>query len=420
MVKRMPSAGLVGFPPAGLAGFLPAGLAGLLLLCAACGGDGADASEDGGQAWVSELEYRFTGTEEQGVLFDWAYLRADPRQDRIFVLDARETQVSVWRPDGSLLFVVGRRGEGPGEFTRPSRIYFKDNGGFSVREGWGTRFTHYAADGVLVDTEIGVTTALSYQDARVGIEAPASDGGYVARPLFSASRMAGLRGGPPMESQPLLLIRRSDAGQWLPSKEIFWQNTRNAQLTVVMDDMLSFSRQYFGDHDHTAFAHGRIVVMRQAGGPPGSLDLLELNAHGDTLWERHLQFDPVRLTSDRIQEVIDIRKGPDFQRPGWSPAQQLRYLRAFEESLHKPEYLPAAESFFLSASDELWLKTFERSDTLRVYYTIPRGDTSGRPRRVLLPESMRAEDATSTHVWGIRDDPLGVPYVVGRRLKPVP
>ena len=248
MVKGMPPAGLAGLLPAGLAGSLQVGRVGLLLLCAACSGDGAESPGHGERAWVTELEYRFTGTEEQGVLVNWTYLRADPRQDRIFVLDPMETQVSVWRPDGSLLFVVGRRGEGPGEFTRPSRIYFNEDGGFSVREGWGTRFTRYTADGVLVDTEIGVTTALSYQDARVGIEAPASDGGYVARPLFSASRMAGLRGGPPMESQPLLLVRRSDAGQWLPSEEIFWQDTRNAQLTVVMDDMLSFSRQHFGDH----------------------------------------------------------------------------------------------------------------------------------------------------------------------------
>lgn len=399
-------------------GMLSAGAAGFLLLCVACGGDGTADPGNGDREWVTELEYRFTGTVGQGVLLNWAYLRADPYRDRIFVLDPMETQVSVWRPDGSLLFVVGRRGEGPGEFTRPSRIYFHENGGFSVREGWGTRFTHYTVDGVLVDTEIGVTTALSYQDTRVGIEAPTADGGYVARPLYSASRMAGLLGDPPMERQPLLLIRRSDTGQWLPSEEIFWRDTRNELLTVVVDDMHSFEGQLFGDHDRAAFAHGSILVMRNAGGPPGSLDLLELDARGDTLWERRLQFDPVKLTPDRVQEVIDIRTSPEYQRPGMSAAQQLRFLQAFEQSLYQPEYLPAVGSFFLSASDELWLKTFERSDTLRVYYTIPRGDKSGRPRRVLLPESMRAEDATATHVWGTRDDPLGVPYVVGRRLMP--
>ena len=389
----------------------------LLFMCMACGGtDGPDTRAH--EEWQTELEYRFTGTAEQGVLFNWAYLRVDPLQDRIFVVDPMETQVSVWRPDGSLIFVVGRKGDGPGEFSQPSRIHFAEHGGFAVREGWGSRFAHYTADGVLVDTEFGTTTALAYENARVGLEAPVGDGSYMARPLFAASRMAGLLGGPPIEREPLLHVRRLESGQWLPPREIFWKDTRNSLLTVVMDDSRTFTAQYFGDDDRTAFAHGKILVMRRAGGPTGSLDLIELNAVGDTLWERRLQFEPHELTPEWVREMVDIQKGAEFQGSRMSPAEQIRYLEAFEEALYKPEYLPAAASFFLAASDEVWLKTFERVDTMRVYYTIPRGDTSGEPRRVLLPEALYAADATATHVWGTRDDPLGVPYVVGRRLRP--
>lgn len=407
-----------------------------LLLCLGCGADGS--GTEAGPEWLTELDYRFTGTAEQGVLFNWAYLRADPYRDRVFVVDPRETQVSAWNPDGSLVFVVGRRGEGPGEFTQPSRIYFAEDGGFTVREGWGTRFTHYTADGGLLGTEIGLTTELIYRNAseswapdfeggaehalfntaRVGLEAPTGDGGYLARPLFAASRRAGLFGGPPMEQEPLLRVRRSGGGQWQPPEPIFWCNIRNVQHAVPMGDGYSFGGQFFGDADHTAFAHGRILVMQRAGGTPGSLDLFELNPNGDTLWQRRLQFEPLKLTPEWLREVIDIQKGPEFRRPGISRAEQLRFLEAFEETLYKPEYLPAAQSFFLAASDEVWLKTFERSDSLRVYYTIPRGDPSAEPRRVLLPEDFGAADATATHVWGIRDDGLGVPYVVGRRLVP--
>lgn len=387
----------------------------LLFTCMACGGDGSATLEHA--EWVTELEYRFTGTVEQGVLFNWAFTRVDPYRERIFVVDPMETQVSVWNPNGSLRFVVGRKGEGPGEFTQPSRVYYNEDGGFSVQEGWGTRFTHYTADGVLKGTEIGTTPALHYQDTRVGIEAPTADGGYVARPLYPASIQAGLRGDPPIERQPLLLVRRTESGQWLAPEPIYWQDTRNQLLAVIMDDGHTFTGQYFGDDDRTAFAHGRILVMRRSGGPPGSLDLLELNALGDTLWERRLQFEPHSLTAEWVQEIVDSWIGA-FPRPGMSRAEQLRYREAFEEALYKPEYLPAAGSFFLSASDDVWLKTFERVDTLRVYYIIPRGDASGEPRRVLLPEAMQADDATATHVWGTRDDAFGVPYVVGRKLIP--
>lgn len=411
-----------------------------LLLCLACGGDGSGTDTD--PEWLTELEYRFTGTAEAGVLFNRAYLRADPRRDRIFIVDPRETQVSAWHPDGSLVFVVGRRGEGPGEFTQPSRIHFAKDGGFTVREGWGTRFTHYTADGELVGTEIGLTTSLTYpyppeakapdfrgfgkrgidrallHAAQVGLEAPADDGGYLARPRFPARVRAGLYGGAPMEREPLLRVRRSESGQWRVPEPIFWVNIRNRQHVVPVEhlDSHSFGGQYFGDADRTAFALGKILVMRRAGGPPGSLDLLELNADGDTLWKRRLQFDPLKLTPEWVHEVVDRFTGAGFQLPGSSQAQRTAYVEAFEESLYKPEHLPAAQSFFLAASDDVWIRTFERSDTFRVYYTIPRGDLTGDPERVLLPEGFGAADATATHVWGIRDDALGVPYVVGRRL----
>ena len=388
-----------------------------LLACLGCDKETPGAYD--GPEWLTELEYRFTGTAEQGVLFNWAYVRADPYQDRIFVLDPRETQVSAWLPDGSLVFVVGRKGEGPGEFTQPSRIYFKEDGGFTVREGWGTRFTHYTADGGLVGTEIGLTTALTYRDAvgGVGLQAPTGDGGYLATPRFAASQQAGLSGGPPMEQEPLLRVRRSENGHWLPPESIFWQNIRNSLHAVPLQDGHSFGGQYFGDADRMVFAHGKVLVMQLAAGPPGSLDLLELNAHGDTLWQRRLQFKPLKLTDEWVQEVIDIHRRPEFRFPGVTPAEHLKYLEDFEETLYKPEYMPASGGLFLSAADQVWIKTFERSDTLRVYYTIPRGDMSSEPRRVLLPESFSAEDATATHVWGTRDDPMGVAYVVGRRLK---
>ena len=411
-----------------------------LLLCLACGGD--DSGTETGPEWLTELEYRFTGTAEEGVLFNWAYLRADPRQDRIFIVDPRETQVSVWYPDGTLVFVVGRKGEGPGEFTQPSRIHFAEDGGFSVQEGWGTRFTHYTADGELVGTEIGLTGSLTYpyppearlpdfgglgkrgidrallHTVQVGLEAPAGDGGYLAGPRFPARVRAGLDGGAPMEREPLLRVRRSESGQWLLPEPIFWVNIRNRQHVVPVEhlDSHSFGGQYFGDADRMAFALGKILVMRRAGGPPGSLDLLELNADGDTLWERRLQFEPLKLTPEWIREVVDRFTGADFQLPGSSRAQRTAYVEAFEESLYKPEYLPPAQSFFLAASDDVWIRTFERSDTFRVYYTIPRGDLTGEPRRILLPEGFGAADAMATHVWGIRDDAMGVPWVVGRRL----
>ena len=147
-----------------------------------------------------------------------------------------------------------------------------------------------------------------------------------------------------MEQEPLLHVRRSESGEWLRPESIFSKNIRNGVGHVPvehMDGHVHFP-QYFGDADHTAFAHGKILVMQRAGGPPGSLDLLELSADGDTLWERRLQFEPLKLTPEWIQEVVEKFTGPEFQFSMFSRSEQLNYVKAFEETLYKPGYLPAA------------------------------------------------------------------------------
>ena len=91
----------------------------------------------------------------------------------------------------------------------------------------------------------------------------------------------------------------------------------------------------------------------------------------------------------------------------------------YDEALYKPEYLLVAERPFLTASGEVWLRTGDVTDTLRVHYVVQRGQSNEPPRRVLLPEWMDINDATQTHVWGIWWDELDVPHIVGRRLVPL-
>ncbi len=92
---------------------------------------------------------------------------------------------------------------------------------------------------------------------------------------------------------------------------------------------------------------------------------------------------------------------------------------AYDAALYRPEHLPAVTGPpVLTTSGEVWLRTAELSDTLRVHYVVRRGNVEDEPRRVLLPEWLRVSDATETHVWGIWWDSMDRPHVVGRRLLP--
>ena len=392
------------------AGFLRCAWLVAIVLPTACGDSDSGSAVDDSVTWFTEAEYRFSGAPEQDVLFSQiAVTLADPYRDRVLVLDVQDTEVSVWTPEGSLVFVVGGKGEGPGEFVLPTRMEFVDSSSFYVRESFGSRFTYYASDGTLTGTVPGVTTSVTYQDFQLRVEAPTGAGGYFALPQIG-SRLFVERG---IDRYPLLHVRRSESGEWR-ADPIFWLNSRNWQHPIELgEDRTAWMGQAFGDTDLRSIEPGRAVVGRRTGGA-GVVELIELDADGDTVWLRRLQLEPQRLTSEMIREQGDYLVA-NITIPGVSP---LRLRQAWEEGLYKPEYLPAAKSILLTASGEVWLTTFERSDTLEVYYALRRGDMSGQPRRVLLPESLSLHDATETHVWGIWKDSLDVPHVVGRRLVP--
>ena len=382
-----------------------------IVLSTACGDIQPGPTDNDSVTWLTEAEHRFNSAPEQDVLLSQIVtVRADPYRDRVFVLDAQDAKVSVWTPDGSLGFVVGGQGEGPGEFRLPTRLGFVDSGSVYVRESFGSRFTYYAPDGTLVGTVPGVPNSLRYRDYLLRVEAPTGAGDYFALPQIASSHFVD-RG---IESYPLLLVRRTDRGEWRAPEPVFWLNQRNWWQAVDLgEDRIAWMGQMFGDSDLTSFGPDRAVVGRRTGGA-GVVELIELGADGDTVWSRRIEFEPLRLTPEMIREQGDYLLA-NITIPGISP---LRLRQAWEEGLYKPEHLPAAKSILLTASDEVWLTTYESSDTLAVYYAIRRGDMTGKPRRVLLPESLWLHDATETHVWGIVRDSLDVPYVVGRRLVP--
>ena len=387
--------------------------AALVFVLVACSGDEPGSADDLA-TWLTEPEYQFSDAPDQDVLFSIVPdLRVDSDRNRILVLDYQESVLSAWTPEGSLVFVVGGKGGGPGEFMFPTRIHFVEDGGFYVREGSGTRFTYYTADGVLERAVTESTPSLTYDRFGLELRASTGDGGYLAFPRIGVTGPGDPNFGG--DRYPVLRVRLADSVRWLPPEPIFWVSQRNAWHAVKLPgvDGASLLGQLFTDMDWPEFEPGAAVVMRRTGGP-GSVEFIELDAAGDTVWQRTMQLEPRKLTPERIREEADSFAAV-MQFPG-IPLSVVR--QAWEESLYKPEYLPAAIGFRLTSSGEVWLKTFERSDTLRAYYSVRRGDMSAEPRRILVPEGLRVFDATDTHVWGIGLDAVGQPHVVGRRLVP--
>ena len=345
-------------------------------------------------------------------------VRVGPDGERVFVIEPNRARVSVWTPDGRLLLDLGRAGEGPGDFMLPYRVHAGESG-FYVR--CQSRFTFFSYDGTLLRTVPSPPTLVSYQGFPIHAGAILEDGSFLGDPGIPASLELGLWGDDPIDREPILRIWESDAG-W-SQETLAWMNNRNGTLGAVLENGFYIVGQPFGaaDHYRPDPGAGTVVLVRKSRDylEPGEAEFLEIAAGGDTIWRRRLSFDPIRLTRPMLDEAIDEdaeildRSSSPEDRRGRSARELI------EDALHAPEYLPAVDYFLLASSGrQIWLKSLERVDTLRVWYSFDRKDNESPPRRVLLPESIIFWDMTDTHVWGVRRDELDINYVVGRRLVP--
>ncbi len=162
---------------------------------------------------------------------------------------------------------------------------------------------------------------------------------------------------------------------------------------------------------------GRVGIVRRKGAP-GTVEVIEIRATGDTLRHRRFSLPAVPVSRELAESAIEeavARLRPAAEEHGLDAA-QLRRLAV--DALHVPNHFPAVYAVVPTASGEVWLKTSEIADGLAVWYSIPRGDSDAPPRRVLLPSTFRLHDAFGDHAWGFSEELAQPRHVLGLRLAP--
>ncbi len=235
--------------------------------------------------------------------------------------------------------------------------------------------------------------------------------------------MLGWMEGEPVQEQAILHYAGTPENRTADTVAVL--DVRRVVLGIRFDDGSSpipeatFTTQPFTDSDLSYLDGDResVGIVRR-NGVPGQVVVTEITARGDTVWRRPLALQAVPLRGGQVEEAVqDLAAGAvsSAQRMG-RPMSDSTARRLAAEALYVPEYLPAVAEARVTASDELWLRSPEVSETHSVWYALRRHDDETPPRRVLLPEWFELRDATQTHVWGLRFDEDGGLRVVGRRL----
>ena len=69
----------------------------------------------------------------EGDMFYWVSSVCEDDEENIYLLDSRVYKVRKFSKDGKELLSFGSKGEGPGEFKSPSRLYYSPKTGIVER-----------------------------------------------------------------------------------------------------------------------------------------------------------------------------------------------------------------------------------------------------------------------------------------------
>jgi hypothetical protein len=94
----------------------------------------AEASEPAKAAKLGEL-WRIGGdTDDEDEFFGVISSIQSDRDGNVYLLDTQLAEVKIFSPDGEFIRVIGREGEGPGEFRFPTGMFFTKDGNVGVMQ----------------------------------------------------------------------------------------------------------------------------------------------------------------------------------------------------------------------------------------------------------------------------------------------
>lgn len=347
-------------------------------------------------------------------------LAVDP-QGRLHSIHAQEAQVRRWTADGRSDLILGRQGEGPGEFTDVRRMgFFGDS--LWVMDGRAYRVTFFGPDGAVLGTltpQVDLGGEAPRNEPPPRPTAPLRSGGFYARaPAWSDAIARG---------EMSRSLHTSVDVQGETRDTVFWQPHTPVDLLALLNpDGVggTFSPQPFADDvllDVDPVRERLLVVERRAwsGSGPAEFTVTAIAMTGDTLWRRGLPYDPHPLDGSVIDSIVTER-ATNLHR-FMSRFQEGLTVAALEEDLHqavyRPAYLPPVTGMLMAGDGAVWLALADvPGATTRTWLVL---DEAGEPlARLEAPSDLRIMSADGTHVWGVVRDELDVDYLVRRPVLP--
>lgn len=322
-----------------------------------------------------------------GIAFDIIGRIRLTNDSHVVVSLPRHRQLVVFSREGRMEAVLGRPGEGPGEFRALGSHGVKGDSIWAY-DPVSSRLTWFSPTGqVLASSRIRIR--LPEWPRPVAVLQVLEDGSLLVEGQHSVSDLvAGL--------SPLVPFGRADP-QGRSFRLIGRRDLTGTTFSATGSDGGVVGLQPFAPSpflvasaDGSRFAH---VVPDNR--PPGRALITVYRADGRVGYERSHPFEPLRLTSERFDSALE-RLGPPF-------------TTLPERTIHRPEYLPPVSGVQFGPEGTLWLSIDPpvlRRDRSRWVILDPDGAITDT---VELPAGHRLLYAGSGWYWADVTDSLGIP-----------
>ncbi|MCY3809867.1 MAG: 6-bladed beta-propeller [Gemmatimonadetes bacterium] len=316
-------------------------------------------------------------------------------EGRLFVAQPRERCLRIFSLAGEFLGVVGREGEGPGEFGYVN--------GLGVRDGllWASdsflgRVQYFDPGGQYVSS-LRIRGHPTLPIIGLEVLAVLADGSMLARDPPGASQQAAF------PDRPEHVIRLDERGSLRdtasvlvgsPSVVALGETSRGGISYTMLPE--SYRSQFSPSPDGTGF----VVLHREAArrAEPHTFRVIRFDAGADTVWARDIQYDPIPVTSAWRSQHLKERD--DLNAP---------MLRELRRAYRRLEFFPPVRQAKAGADGTTWLRIRTGVDAWEWEVL----DRSGRSiaRVGMSPQGWLKWAGTDT-LWFLDHDEFDVPYLV--------
>lgn len=320
--------------------------------------------------------------------------------EHVFVLQPEDGKVRVFSRAGEFVRDLGRRGAGPGEFTRPNGMGWHRSR-LWVRDPMSARLTFF-------DVATGEAETIQYRP-----NVPGSLHRWTPYAVLANGRIVAF---PEITTGPGGLATASEIAVIVTEPEGALRDTlarlsfggNFGKITAGMAVGESWVVSPIQDQDLITFApdgSSGVVVKRQSWdgrASPPEFEVTRIDLHGDTVYRRSFEYEPRPVPPD----FFDDRIASSIDRSSINnPRAHARALREFYEQ-HR--YFSPVEFVVVGNDGTVWLAGLRGEDGEREWLVL---DSSGSAIGRLRPPG-GILFANLTECWVVERGALDVPYVV--------